>query len=104
MRFRTTIHQSGKTTTGIRVPDEIVEALGAGKRPAVRVTIGSAPRERMATLRPRSRRDLARSSTTGVLPVPPTVILPTETTRVPRWCWRIQPLRNRRRRVPTAKR
>lgn len=39
MRFRTTIEQSGKTATGIRVPDEIVDALGAGKRPAVRVTI-----------------------------------------------------------------
>lgn len=41
MRFRTTILQSGKTTTGIRVPDEVVEALGSSKRPAVRVTIGS---------------------------------------------------------------
>ena len=39
MRFRTTIVQSGKTATGIPVPDEIVEALGSGKRPAVRVTI-----------------------------------------------------------------
>jgi hypothetical protein len=39
MRFRTTIRQSGKTTTGIQVPDEVVEALGSGKRPAVRVTI-----------------------------------------------------------------
>ena len=39
MRFRTMIHQAGKTATGIRVPDEIVEALGAGKRPAVTVTI-----------------------------------------------------------------
>jgi hypothetical protein len=39
MRFRTTILQSGKTATGIRVPDEVVEALGAGKRPPVRVTI-----------------------------------------------------------------
>ena len=39
MRFRTTILQSGPTATGIRVPDEIVEALGAGRRPAVRVTI-----------------------------------------------------------------
>jgi hypothetical protein len=39
MRFHTTILQSGKTATGIRVPDEVVEALGAGKRPAVRVTI-----------------------------------------------------------------
>jgi hypothetical protein len=39
MRFHTTILQSGKTATGIRVPDEVVEALGAGKRPAARVTI-----------------------------------------------------------------
>jgi hypothetical protein len=39
MRFRTTIAQSGKTATGIYVPDEIVAGLGAGKRPAVRVTI-----------------------------------------------------------------
>src|SRR3982074_3667645 len=39
MRFHTTILQSGKTATGIQIPDELVEALGAGKRPAVRVTI-----------------------------------------------------------------
>ena len=39
MRFRTNVVQSGKTATGIRVPDEVVEALGAGRRPAVRVTI-----------------------------------------------------------------
>ena len=39
MRFRTTLLQGDKTATGIRVPDEIVEALGAGKRPAVKVTI-----------------------------------------------------------------
>lgn len=39
MRFHTTILQSGKTTTGIQVPDEIVDALGAGKRPKVSVTI-----------------------------------------------------------------
>jgi hypothetical protein len=39
MRFRTTILQSGKTATGIRVPVQVVEALGAGKRPRVRVTI-----------------------------------------------------------------
>ena len=31
MKFRTTILQGGKTTTGIHVPDEVVEALGAGK-------------------------------------------------------------------------
>jgi hypothetical protein len=39
LRFETTILQEGKTATGIRVPDDIVEALGSGKRPAVRVTI-----------------------------------------------------------------
>jgi len=39
MRFRTTILQGDKTATGIRVPDEVVEALGAGKRPKVLVTI-----------------------------------------------------------------
>src|SRR4029450_8602831 len=39
MRFRTTILQSGKTATGIEVPDEVMEALGSGKRPAVTVTV-----------------------------------------------------------------
>jgi hypothetical protein len=33
------ILQGDKTATGIRVPDEVVEALGKGKRPPVRVTI-----------------------------------------------------------------
>jgi len=40
MRFRTTIQLEGKTATGFRVPSEVVEALGTGKRPPVRVTIG----------------------------------------------------------------
>ena len=39
MRFHTTILQSGPTATGIQVPDDVVAALGAGKRPPVRVTI-----------------------------------------------------------------
>ena len=39
MRFRTTLLQNDKTATGFRVPDEVVEALGKGKRPPVRVTI-----------------------------------------------------------------
>jgi hypothetical protein len=39
MRFRTTILQGDKTATGIEVPEEIVEALGAGRRPPVTVTI-----------------------------------------------------------------
>jgi hypothetical protein len=40
MTFRATIEQSGKTATGIPVPPEVVEGLGAGKRVAVRITIG----------------------------------------------------------------
>lgn len=38
-RFRTTILQTGKSTMGFEVPPEAVEALGAGKRPPVTVTI-----------------------------------------------------------------
>jgi hypothetical protein len=37
--FHTTVLQTGKNTAGIRVPEEIIEKLGAGKRPLVRVTI-----------------------------------------------------------------
>jgi len=39
MRFNTTILQTGKTASGIQIPDEVIEALGAGKRPPVRVTL-----------------------------------------------------------------
>ncbi len=39
MRFETTIELGGKTATGFEVPDEIVEALGSGRRPAVTVTV-----------------------------------------------------------------
>jgi len=39
MRFHTTILQGDKTATGIRIPDEVVESLGAGKRPPIKVTI-----------------------------------------------------------------
>jgi hypothetical protein len=39
MRFRTTLLQTDKTATGIEVPADVVEALGAGKRPPVKVTI-----------------------------------------------------------------
>lgn len=39
MRFRAAVLQTGKTTTGIEIPPEIVESLGRGKRPAVTVTI-----------------------------------------------------------------
>lgn len=39
MKFQTTLLLEGKTATGISVPQEVVEGLGKGKRPAVRVTI-----------------------------------------------------------------
>ncbi|WP_379137430.1 YdeI/OmpD-associated family protein [Paenibacillus sp. sgz500958] len=40
MKFRAEVQLAGKTATGIQVPDDIVEGLGAGKKPAVKVTIG----------------------------------------------------------------
>jgi Bacteriocin-protection, YdeI or OmpD-Associated/Domain of unknown function (DUF1905) len=39
MDFRTTVELGGKTATGMAVPDEVVESLGSGKRPAVTVTL-----------------------------------------------------------------
>ena len=40
LSFDGTVILGGKTATGIQVPDEVVTALAAGKRPPVRVTIG----------------------------------------------------------------
>lgn len=37
--FRAVLQLNGKTATGIRVPDEAVDALGSSKRPAVLVTL-----------------------------------------------------------------
>ena len=39
MKFHTILRLEGKTATGIEVPPDVVEALGKGKRPPVRVTI-----------------------------------------------------------------
>lgn len=39
MNFRTKILTAGKTATGIEIPARIIEALGFGKRPPVRLTI-----------------------------------------------------------------
>lgn len=51
MRFRTKILQGGKTATGIEVPSSVMEGLGAGKKPAVRVTInGYTYRSTVATV------------------------------------------------------
>jgi len=40
MQFTATIEQSGKTATGIPVPEDVVRGLGRGKRVPVVVTIG----------------------------------------------------------------
>ena len=37
--FHTTILKTGKNTAGIQVPEEIIDKLGSGKQPLVRVTI-----------------------------------------------------------------
>jgi len=39
LRFRAILQLHGKTATGIEVPAAVVAALGAGKRPAVSITI-----------------------------------------------------------------
>ena len=52
MEFTTTLQLDGKTATGIRVPDEVVTALGGGKRIAVSVTInGTRYASTIATMR-----------------------------------------------------
>ena len=38
-QFTATVLLGGKTATGIRVPPEVVDRLGAGRRPSVRVTV-----------------------------------------------------------------
>lgn len=51
MRFHSTIHPSGKTATGLPIPTEVVESLGSGRKPAVRVTInGYTYRSTVATV------------------------------------------------------
>ena len=50
-RFRATILQTGKSTLGFEVPADVVEALGAGKRPPVTVTLnGYAYRNTVAVM------------------------------------------------------
>lgn len=38
MRFRAVLEPTGRTTTGIEVPEDVVVALGQGKKPKVTVT------------------------------------------------------------------
>ena len=50
-QFRTVLELGGKTATGILVPPEVVDELGSGKKPAVRVTInGYTYRSTVATM------------------------------------------------------
>ena len=66
MRFRTTIVQSGKTATGIEVPDEVMDALGSGTRPAVTVTVnGYSYRSTVATVGGRSMVGLSAEHRAG---------------------------------------
>jgi bacteriocin resistance YdeI/OmpD-like protein/uncharacterized protein DUF1905 len=39
MKFHASVDSNGKTATGVRVPSEVMAALGPSKRPKVRVTI-----------------------------------------------------------------
>jgi Domain of unknown function (DUF1905)/Bacteriocin-protection, YdeI or OmpD-Associated len=39
MKFKTKLLTAGKTATGIKIPPEIIEKLGGGKKPLVKVTI-----------------------------------------------------------------
>jgi len=51
MRFRVEILTTGKTAAGFVVPAEVMAALGAGKKPAVQVTInGHTYRSTVATI------------------------------------------------------
>ena len=51
MQFHTVIIQTGKNTTGIQVPPEVVASLGPSKKPAVKVTInGYTYRSTVATM------------------------------------------------------
>jgi hypothetical protein len=51
VKYRTTIMQSGKTATGIPVPTEVIEALGAGRKPPVHMTVnGYSYRSTVATV------------------------------------------------------
>lgn len=51
MRLHVTLELHGKTATGFEVPPEVVEELGAGKRPPVAITInGHTYRSTVATM------------------------------------------------------
>lgn len=51
LKFHTTLRQKDKTATGIQIPDEVVAALAAGRKPPVRLTVnGYTYRSTVATV------------------------------------------------------
>jgi hypothetical protein len=51
LKFRTTVLQGGATATGIPIPEDVIEALGAGRKPAVTITLnGYTYRSTVATV------------------------------------------------------
>lgn len=52
MKYRTTIRQAeGSSATGIEIPDEVLTALGAGRKPAVKLLVnGYSYRSTVATV------------------------------------------------------
>jgi len=51
VKFRTTIQQSDKTATGIQIPDDVIDALGAGRNPPVTLKVnGYTYRSTVATV------------------------------------------------------
>ena len=41
LKFSTVLLTAGKTATGIKIPDEIIEKLGSGKKPLVKISINN---------------------------------------------------------------
>lgn len=41
LKFSTALLTAGKTATGIKIPDDIIEKLGGGKKPLVKITINN---------------------------------------------------------------
>ncbi|WP_274651020.1 YdeI/OmpD-associated family protein [Paenibacillus humicola] len=39
MKFKSFLKLNGKTATGIPVPEDVIAALGSGKKPAVKITV-----------------------------------------------------------------
>lgn len=65
MRYRTTIVQSGNNT-GIEVPQEVIEALGGGKRAPVKVTLnGYTYRNTIGSMGDRSMISLSKEHRTN---------------------------------------